>query len=247
MKLRVPFAFVALIACGEKSTIQKDTGPAPSSSPSPAPKQLSWAHFPKHVAYSNHRQWSGQARKTSRTTEDASEERLASGERRLTIRFTDVSSSPDETVESVSEHVITNEGLFTLVERDKVPGKEVQVTTHDPPMLRVPAEIADGKRWSVKRYDGATADVILNTGSPFCANGFRTTRRHTRGDDTRSRVTDHYCPDQGWRGQERFDAVATGERFWRWTASLVADGVPWSDPPIGERFPEGAPPEGSTR
>jgi len=202
----------------------------------------SWARVPRFLTYREHIVPTDGRRVSMFVVETATERSADETARRVTVSSAAYALSGRPVFTDSVEVLIDRRGMQFLTVRSTMDGKE-EIKNYDPPLLVAPAEFVDGTSWTFKRRDGRIATVVVTVGSPFCADGFRVTRRWSTDKGWRAWATDHYCPGEGWRGKERVDIWTTGERSWSWTTGLVADGVAWGDPSLEERFPEGGPPD----
>jgi hypothetical protein len=230
---------ISIAACGDANDLPapvKEPEPPPivSVPPHDPPARFPWAVFPKQRLYTTH--YRG-ASTMSIPTVETFERREIDGGELITVSFEQPNMNGEGTIRSVTTLVLNDAGLNTASEVETLPGRDPTERRYDPARLEVPANVIPGTKWTTTRA-GTNMDMSTLPSSLFCEDGFRVVIRAPTTVGPAGRLTHHWCPGTGWRGQDSITRLEDGSHIWMWTAGLIADGQPLPDPPDADRFPE---------
>lgn len=149
--------------------------------------------------------------------------------------------APDKESSSSRTWRLDARGFIQLSQRALHGGNPSEDRDFDPPMVLLPPLLTDGSSWESPYPEKRTARITLRRGSHYCATGVRTESSVALPKGLSKIRRSHFCPKQGWRGDETVYFAGGRVQGWSWTTDLVADGERYQDPPLDVRFPEGSP------
>jgi hypothetical protein len=170
------------------------------------------------------------------TTVETFERREVDGGELITVSFEQPNMNGAGDIRSVTTFLLNDAGLQTTSESEILPGKQPTERRYDPPRLEVPATLIPGTDWATTRGAGTSTQMRTARSSVFCDDGFRVILHATTEVGGIQRLTHHWCPGTGWRGQDSFTTLQDGSSIWMWTAGVIADGIAMPDSAIGDRF-----------
>lgn len=240
------FAHVAVSGCGKSHEDAIRAEPARSDPTVRADEQLLTdfqLRVPSHCTYIQHGASAASAREIRIPTEETSNAQSdAAGTTFLNV-YTERPSPPEPESAGTRTWRLDARGFLQLSQKSLRGLDPAGDSDFDPPVVLVPPSLIDGATWE-KPYPGQrSATVTLRRSSHFCPGGFRLETSVTVRKGISKLLRSHYCPNQGWRGDESVYFANGQVQGWTWTSDLVADGEHFADPPLARRFPEGAPPD----
>ncbi len=230
---------IAFAACATPPQLTRDTGSA-SASGSARRSVLPLIHVPSKCHYLHHVQLPQRAATTTAVEETATALADDAGTT-FTLEQHVTGASPKDELFATSVHRLDARGFLLMSSVERFPGKPPDAITYEPPRLILPSDLTAPAPWTVRRYDGGVAHVVVELRSSFCADGVASSTSYTFPNGRFTIKRKHFCSGDGWRGEEVLYKDPDGTLTWMWTTDLTCEGRAFADPPLSARFPEGAP------